>query len=96
MKIKVPGYIVCIEQEWIPDEPIRFSFYPFKPTLMTGTSVVREETIEIDVPEHYDPTPGKIAKLEEEMANKRLIFAHEMMDLERKIHELQALPNEVK
>lgn len=96
MKIKVPGYIVCIEQEWDKEQPIKFSFYPFKPTLIDGTFVVREETIEIEIPDSFDPTPQKIAKIEEDMANKRRIFAHEMMDLERKLQQLQALPNEVK
>lgn len=96
MKVKVPGYIIHFEQEWNTEEPFKFTFYPFKPSEISGTTIVREETIEIEVPDNYDPTTDKIKALEARMAQERLEFATKMMHLEKQLQNLLSLPNEVK
>jgi hypothetical protein len=69
------------------------SFYNFKPNAdyFQYVTVVAEHTIEVEVPDDFNPVPGMVAALEEKKRLLRLKLAEELMVLDEQISKLQAI-----
>lgn len=71
------------------------SFLPFKPTETDERTLIREHSFDVEVDEDYDPTPRKIAALEEQKRALRVKLAEDLMAIDEKLSKLQAIGNEV-
>ena len=55
---------------------------------------VKPVEIEVEVPENFDPRPGKIAALQAEEEELRAAFAARVTEIQREISKLQAITYE--
>ena len=90
-KHTVKGFITY-EKAPYQQKPI-ISFYNFKPSAdyFQYVTVVAEHTIEVEVPDDFNPVPGMVAALEEKKRLLRLKLAEELMVLDEQISKLQAI-----
>lgn len=95
MKVQLKGWIVCTKYAWNNDPP-KFDFYTFKVKETEDTTILREETVEFEVPDDYDPTQAKIDALLQMKKQLQARLAQDLMELDQKIGRLTALPNGVK
>ena len=87
MKHTMKGYIVCSET-W--DDKLEFDFFSFEPT--SGLySIVMEHSFEVEIPDDFDPRPGKIAALKAEKEKLQAEFAKRVMEIDEKINRLLAI-----
>lgn len=92
--ISIPGYIVYRTNSWWSDNE-RFAFSMFDPrqehTADKTKVFVQEHTLEVEVPEDFDPRPQMVAKLVAEKQRINAEFAKRITDLDAQINSLLAL-----
>ena len=93
-KHTITGFITWQENPF--SETPEVSFLTYDPTKYDKESryprvVVREHSFEVEVPDSFDPRPGQIAVLEEQKQKLRAAFAASVMEIDKRISELQAI-----
>jgi len=89
MKVTIKGYIGW-GKPW-RKEAHGFGFTSFEPSNIPGHVTVRQETIEIEVPDDFDPRPGLVDQLKKQKEEARAEFAARVVEIDRQINELMAL-----
>lgn len=90
MKVQISAFLVY-EQPWNEDDH-GFKLVSIDPTgVIDGWVLVGRPTIEVDVPDDYDPRPQMVKALEAEKEKARADFAKRVMEIDRRINELLAL-----
>ncbi|MES2942965.1 MAG: hypothetical protein V4772_08880 [Pseudomonadota bacterium] len=94
MKKTITGFIIYKTDSWVDDDK-RIGFDTFDPRRLTDSRsvVIREHSIEVDVPDNFDPRPQQIKKLEEKQQEAAAAFHALTIEIKRKISELQSLEN---
>ena len=71
----------------------RINFYTFKPKPENWPYlvIVSEHSIEVEVPDDFDPRPELVKSLQEQQKKARADFEKLCTDIQRQISELQAL-----
>lgn len=90
MKQTIEGFISFRKEDWTPD----YSFHPYEMTKF-GYVTVMPHTIEVDIPDDFDPVPAQLAALDAQEAEMRGKFAAVMIEIGRKRADLLAISNEV-
>lgn len=90
-KHTINGYVTYEKSKYV--EVPRIDFYTFKPSPedWPGLVVVGEHSIEVEVPDDFDPRPELINGLKEQQKKARADFEKLCTDIQRQISELQAL-----
>ena len=92
MKRTIKGYVTYTKRAWETQPEINFfNFDPRKESHMVDYVVVKQQEIEIEVPDDFDPRPAQIKALEAQQQKARADFEKLCTDIQRQISELQAL-----
>ena len=86
----IPGF-VTFEKSYHPEPIVRFTMYRPSPKYSPHEVVVAEHSIEVDVPDGFDPVPQMVAALEEKKRLARLDLAKELAAIDKQIKQLTAL-----
>ena len=89
MKVTLKAYLFQSSYAW--DKKPQYQLYSFKFDDTEDHSFVKEVDVEVEVPDGFDPTAQRIAALEAKKAKARDDFTRAVMELDRKISELQAI-----
>jgi hypothetical protein len=91
MKKQIKGYVVYRTAEYYADDE-RFHWTRYDPRHGDSKDVfVCEQTIEIEVPEKFDPRPAQVAQLVATKEEARKQFAALCTEIDRRINQLLAL-----
>lgn len=93
-KHTIKGYLIWQQYSFQTKAEGAVDFYSFKPT-SEHTTIIREHSFEVEVDDDFDPTPQKIAVLEEQKRALRVKLAEDLMAIDEKLSKLQAIGNEV-
>jgi hypothetical protein len=88
MKVTIKGHITHTKYAW--DDEATFSFYTFDASDEHTVNVMEYE-FEVEVPDDFDPRPGKIAALKEKKEKAQAEFSKRVMELDEKINSLLAI-----
>ena len=93
MKVQIEAY-VCYREPyaWMPDDH-GFVITSYDPSGFsdTGIVLVDKRSIEVEVPDNFDPRPEMVKSLEREKELAKAEFAKKVMEIDRRINELLAL-----
>jgi hypothetical protein len=89
MKIQTTIYIYFQKYDWQNEGT--YQVLSFKANDDHTRTFVREQEIEIEVPDNYDPTVQQIAALEAQKARAMSDYNNTVMDINTRISKLQAL-----
>ncbi len=91
MKHTIKGYITYEKGHW--DDAAQISFQAWKPSakIFPNLVVVREHSIEVEVPDNFDPRPDMIANLREQEKKAMADFELTVNQIRKQISELQAI-----
>ena len=89
MKITKTVYIFLTQWAW--QDTADYEVYSFKAGDTDFRTFICEQTVELDVPDQYDPTAQKIAALLAEAKELATEYAKNFAALNDKISKLQAL-----
>ncbi|PLC06361.1 hypothetical protein CY658_04830 [Variovorax sp. RO1] len=70
---------------------IRFSMYRPNPQYSPHEVVVGEHSVEVEVPDEFDPIPLMVSALEEKKRLARVALAKELAQIDRQISELTCI-----
>jgi len=87
--ITIPMYVYF--QKYSYEKEGSYAAYSFKTNDTENSTLVRQQDVEFEVPENYDPTAQKIAALEAEKERARVEFTKSVADINYRISKLQAL-----
>jgi hypothetical protein len=97
MNVTLKGFIHAEKEPW--DEKVKYAIYPFN---MQGTSrntvLIRQQDIEVEVPDDFDIRPGLVDGLEKEKQRVTAEFQARLTELNAQIQNLLAIehkPSEV-
>jgi hypothetical protein len=95
MKHQIAGFVTYREaQSWEDAPQIDFKTYdPRQFDHMKGYAVVCEQTIEVEVPDDFDPRPQLVAELEKAKQQARADFAAKVTAIDAQIQRLLCLEN---
>lgn len=86
----VKGYITSTQYQW--ETQPSFGFTMYKPIQEhTDAVIVAEHQIEVEVPDDFDPRPGKIAALKEKKKLMEAQFAASVKVINDQINSLLAI-----
>lgn len=90
-KHTVKGFVTYEKSKY--DDAPRIDFMSCKPTpsLWPDMVIVSEHSIEVEVPDGFDPRPELIKDLHAKQKKARADFEKLCTDIQRQINELQAL-----
>lgn len=88
MKVTIKGHITHTKYAW--DDKATYSFYTFDASDENTVNVMEHE-FEVEVPDNFDPRPGKIAALKEKKEKVQAEFSKRVMELDEQINSLLAL-----
>ena len=88
MKVTINGFLFYRTDSWLGQ---KFDFSAIDMSTMEGWIMVRPHSIEVDIPDDFNPIPGQLAALEKEKAKVRADFNQRIAELNDKIGKLQAL-----
>lgn len=89
MKIKATVYIHFCQWSW--EDKGEFEVFSFKADDSDHRTFVREQEIEIDVPDNYDPRAQQIAALQAQATKAAADYQKTVTEIQRRIAELQAI-----
>ena len=91
MKHKITGYVTYEKSKY--DGKPNIDFVTYKPTqkIWPDTVIVCEHSIEVEVPDDFDPRPELIKGLQEQQQKARADFEKLCTDIQRQISELTCL-----
>lgn len=91
MKHTIHGYVTYTKHTYQMEAEISFTTYRPSSEYSPDTVVVCEHSIEVDVPDDFDPRPGMINALREKERIARAAFQATITDIHRQISELEAI-----
>lgn len=87
-------YLYYVEKHSTPEEPF-FTLTSSAGMEEHGYTLIRKETVTVEVPDVRDLTEQRLAALDDLEAKTRAAFARQMMEIATRRQSLLALPNEV-
>ena len=90
MKHTINGYIVHRTARYWRDSE-RVTFQDYEPSENSGDIVVSKTSIEVEVPDDFDPRPAQVEILRRQKEEVRAKFAAAVMEFDRRINELLAI-----
>lgn len=89
-KHKISGYLYHVQYRWEDTFQVKFSS---SDTMGDGNSwtMIGPYEIEVEVPDDFDPRPGKIEALRVQEQDVRAEFSAKLVEIEKRINELLAL-----
>jgi hypothetical protein len=91
MKVSLKGYIVFGKFDW-ENGPPRFQFFDFNPSGKDFVKVL-DYTIEVDVPDDFDPRALMVRGLEREKESVTAAFQARITQINAQIQSLLAIEN---
>jgi UTP-glucose-1-phosphate uridylyltransferase len=92
--LKIDGFLVYEENKYT-NKP-RISFLMYDPTPYGSERIViRQHTIEVAVPDDFDPRPQMVATLEAKKRQLRAEFAAKVTEIDAQIQKRLAIENTV-
>lgn len=91
MKHTVKGFITYEKNPWNAVARISFQTWEPTPNIFPNMVIVCEHSIEVEVPDNFDPRPEMIAKLREEEKKAMADFEFKVNQIRKQISELQAI-----
>lgn len=88
MKTTIKGFVCYEKSAW--DGTDKFSFFPFEMT-NTGYITVMPYSVEVDIPDDFDPRGKQVEMLKAEKQKAMADFQELVTSIDRKISELTAL-----
>jgi len=96
MKVKVKAYLMCTQNEW-QDAP-QFAFWPSDVSSVSlEHALVGVHELEVDVPDDFDPIPGRIdtlRKKKQEILAEAQAKANNIEDQIQRLLSLEYKPGE--
>lgn len=89
MKLKIEGHVYWLKRSW--EEVGAFGFATTKMGNMLGYTDVCEATIEVEVPDNFDPRASQVATLQRQKVALMAEFQNRVTEIEREISQLTAL-----
>lgn len=91
-KHTVKGFITYEPSTWNGGKP-KIDFYNFKPSpeYFPNVAVVSETTIEVEVPDDFNPVQNLVAALEEKKRLLRVKLAEELAVIDERISKLTCI-----
>ena len=86
---KFPMFLYHVQSKW--DKEGRYKIFSTETLGDNDFTLVGPVTVEAEVPDAFDPRPGKIAALKTERARLRAKLGARLTDIERQISELTAI-----
>ena len=90
-KHTVKGFVTYERSRHASKPTISFTPWKPNPTYFPDTVIVSEHSIEVEVPDDFNPVPAQIAVLNEKKRLLRLALAEQLKDIDDHISKLQAL-----
>lgn len=89
MKKQIKGYITFRDAYGKQE----FDFLTYNPTQFAHNDrvVIREETIEVEIPDDFDPRPAQVEMLQEQQRKVRAEMSARINELQERINKLLAL-----
>ena len=91
----VKGFITYEKPSYQPKPSISFSMWKPCAKYSPNTVVVAEHSIEVEVPDDFNPVPLQVGMLEAQKKELRLKLAQELILIDEQIANLTCLTNEV-
>jgi len=88
MKVTIDGFIVWKKESWQREGEFFFRMCEMEEY---GYVTVKPHSMEVDVPDDFNPAPAQVAILEKEKAKIRAEFNQRIAQLNEQIGKLQAL-----
>lgn len=85
-KHTIKGYITYHKYNW-SDTPV-IQFCPWKPTEDHETAIVRAHSLEVEIPDDFNPVPLMVAGLEEKKRLARVRLADELREIDEQMSKL--------
>ena len=89
MKVKTTIHIFYSKFDW--EKEGKYHFYSIKIEDTDHQTYVGSKEMEIEVPDHYDPTAQKIVALQKEKEKAQAEFAQKVAQINERISKLQAI-----
>lgn len=91
MKVTINGFITYEKSAYM--DKARIGWCDFRPSsnIWPDLVVVGEQSIEVDVPENFDPRPELIAGLKKKEQQARTDFENLLTDIQRQISQYEAI-----
>lgn len=93
-KHTVKGFITYEMSRYSSKPTISFTPWKPNPEYFPNTVIVGEHSIEVEVPDDFNPVPAQIAVLNEKKRLLRLALAEQLKDIDEHIGKLQAITYE--
>lgn len=90
-KYTVEGFITYEKQSWRDKPDISWSVYDPTGKDWTDAVAVCAHSIEVEVPDDFNPVPQMVAALEEQKRQERLKLAQKLAELDEKISKLTCI-----
>lgn len=87
----VEGFITYEAHSWTTTPTISWSTYDPTDADWTEAVAVRPHSIEVEVPDDFNPVPQMIAALDEQKRQARLQLAQKLAEIDEKISKLQCI-----
>ena len=94
MKVTINGFILASQEPWQQEPEFIFREYDASKYGSQDKVLVKEHTIESDVPDNFDMRPGLVANLEAKKAALQAEFTARITEINGQIQSLLALPME--
>ena len=86
---KFPMFLYHVQSKW--DKEVRYQIYSIENLSDSEYTLVGPVMAECEVPDNFDPRPGKIDALKAERTKLRAELGAKLVDIERQISELLAI-----
>lgn len=91
MKHTIKGFITYEKSKYSKNARIDFTSYRPTSDIWPNMVIVSEHSIEVEVPDNFDPRPDLIASLKEKEQKARANFKALVTDIRRQIIQYEAL-----
>jgi hypothetical protein len=92
MKVSVSGFILASQEAWQQEPEFIFREYDASKYGSQDKVLVKEHTIEFDVPDNFDMRPGLVANLEAKKKALQAEFTARINEITRQINEIIEMP----
>lgn len=92
MKHTIKGYVTYRTESYYTDaERVHWTRYDPRITGLNKDVLIGEHSIEVEVPDDFDPRPAQVQRLREEQQKVRAAMAKRIKELDDQINSLLAL-----
>lgn len=93
MKVTIKGFIHYRKDDWCVFND--YQIYPYESS-HSGAVCVCPVSVEVEIPDDFNPITAQVAALENEKRVIKAVFAKNLMALEDSISKLTCITNEVR